>query len=306
MQTISVYLQKRKPSYADSFRVIVERLSKQVHTYPVTIRYREEPQAEYHAFIFQSWSCEEYTLETRDIVRAYVSLAIVDWIVQVLEPEILHSFVQDDYDAEAAGELLQILPYVERILHETAAQQPATDKAMRRKAKIYRKVFEYLLENGTIILHGFVRFRLKEYWQELSEAVEAGIDDYLQEKQYQEFVELLRYFISHQETKYELVHIVPTETKQFLLYDAAGKQIQMEQLDAVFSVSEQKCREEDYLVSALVTIAPKKIIFHLAEEKQALAHTIHTIFDNRLSFCSACAYCLTNRRPLDVNKPTHL
>lgn len=306
MQTISVYLQREKPTDYEAFRAIVQKLKSQVNTYPVTIDWREQVDKDCHAFVFQSWSDQEYTLETRDIVRAFVSLVIVEWIIRVVEPEFVQRYVSRDSLLEEEAELWQILPYVKRILDDSPDQgEWPIDKAVTRRAKLYRKTFEFLQENREIILRGFARFRLKDYWNHLFEAVDAGIDEYLEEKQYQEFVELLRYFISHQETKYEVVHIVPAAAK-FLLYDQEGQPIQLDQLDAVFSLGEQKCREEDYLISALVTLAPKKIVFHLAEEKQALSQTINGIFENRLVCCTSCAYCLTNRRPLDVNKPTHL
>lgn len=189
----------------------------------------------------------------------------------MVEPEIVQRYVYRDSVLEEEAEITQILPFVKRILDDAPdLEQWPLDKAATRKAKIYRKTFEYLQENREIILRGFVRFRLKEYWNHLSEAVEAGIDEYLEEKQYQEFVELLRYFISNQETNYNVVHVVPAPGN-FLLYDEASQPIHLEQLDAVFSLSEQKCREEDYLISALVTLAPKQIVFHLAEDKQALS-----------------------------------
>jgi putative sporulation protein YtxC len=153
---------------------------------------------------------------------------------------------------------------------------------------------------------GFVRFRLQEHWGDLFELVEAGFDDYLEDKQYQEFVELLRYFISVQETKHDLIHVVPSLDKHFHLYDECGEQILLDHLDAILNMEEQKCREEDYLVSALVTLAPRQIVFHRAEDRQALAQTIGNIFDKRLLACTSCPYCLASRRALDANKPTQL
>lgn len=306
MQMLTVMLKKDNPSYCASFGSILETLTKNVQTNPVSITYKTEEVADHYQFRFQSWSTEEYNAETIEIVHAFVSLAVVDWIFMVKEPETARLFAEQLMLAEDLTEWQSIYPYVQRLLTDAETDDPLLNQAVTRKAKVYRKVFEFIQENPQIHLQGFVRFRLKEYWNELFELVEAGIDDYLEDKQYEEFVDLLRYFISAQETKYDLVHVIPIETKHFLLYDEKGKLIHLDQLDAVLNMGEQKCREEDYLVSALVTIAPKRIVFHMADEKQALAQTINNIFDNRLQSCPSCPFCVTHRRILDVNKPTQL
>ncbi|GAA4704392.1 putative sporulation protein YtxC [Brevibacillus fulvus] len=313
MQTISVYLPKDQ-SACQTYRDLVDTLLQQLQTYPVVISYREEMLQDDHLFRFQSWCHEEYTCETRDRVRVFVAITIAEWIKRVREPQLLEQYVEQDWLIETAEEISEILPFVQRILDEPIpGEEKGAAKAILRKAKLYRKVFEYLQENGEMIVEGFIRFRLKDYQHELLEAVELGIDDYLEEKHYQEFVELLKYLIAIQETRYQLVHVVPHSYKQYQLYDQAGTKIQLEQLDAVFHSGEWKRREEDYLISALVTIAPQTIVFHLADQKQALVQTIGTIFENRLVYCSSCAYCLTNKNGakaieprLDANNPTHL
>ncbi|MFY0543670.1 sporulation protein YtxC [Brevibacillus sp. H7] len=307
MQTFHVYLETDNPTYSPAFRSIVQTLTERVKTDPVQITYKDVVHPRFTLFQFQSWSAAEYDADTIDFARAFVSLVLTEWIFQIKEPEIIEEMAATLLEAEEAEEEWpEILPYVLRMCEETGDQEASLIHMATRKAKVYRKLFDYLEEERQINLLGFVRFRLHEHWNDLFERVEAGLDEYLEDKQYQEFVDLLRYFISVQETKYPLVHVVPDLGKQFLLYDERGEEIQLDQLDAILSVGEQSCREEDYLVSALVTLAPKQIVLHHAEEKQALAQTINNIFDNRLRLCTSCTFCLISRRTLDVTKPTQL
>ncbi len=307
MQTFHVYLESDNPTYCSAFRSIVESLTERVKTDPVRITYKETALSDFILFQFQSWSTEEYNAETIDFARAFVSLALTEWIFQVREPEIIEEMAADLLAAEEAeNEWPSILPYVQRMCEETGDEEASLVQMAARKAKVYRKLFDYLDDDRHINLQGFVRFRMQDHWNDLFELVEAGLDEYLEDKQYEEFVELLRYFISVQETNYPLVHVVPHLSKHFLLYDDQGEPVELDHLDAILNVGEQKCREEDYLVSALVTLAPKQIVFHQAEEKQALAQTINNIFDNRLRLCTSCPFCLISRRTLDVTKPTQL
>jgi len=307
MQTYYVYLESDNATYGAALRSIVENLTNRVKTDPVTITYNEIPLRGYTLFQFQSWSAEEFNAETIDYVRAFVSLALTEWIFQVKEPEILEEMAADLLAAEQLEEEWpEIQPYVMRMCQENGEEEMSLVNMPARKSKVYRKLFDYLEDEHHINLQGFVRFRLHEHWNDLFELVEAGLDDYLEDKQYEEFVQLLRYFISVQETQYARVHVVPDPEKHFLLYDESGERISLDHLDSILHVGEQKCREEDYLVSALVTLAPEQIVFHQAGNKQALAHTLRSIFDNRLHECSSCPFCVTVRRTLDATKPTPL
>jgi putative sporulation protein YtxC len=306
MQRFAVWLEN-VPAHCDAFRSIVSELKKRVNMEPVRITYREQEQGDYRLFLFQSTSTEEYNAETIEWARAFVSLAVAEWILRVKEPEVLEEIAADLLAAEALEEEWPlILPYVQRICQDQ--QEGDTDllHATARKAAVYRKVFAYLEEERELNVLGFVRFRLQDHWNELFELVETGLDDYLEDKQYQEFVELLRYYIAAQETKQEVVHVVPSVDKPFLLYDKHGTRLRLDQLDAIFSIGEQNSREEDYLVSALVTLAPERIVMHLAQDRPALLQTVHSIFDGKVMSCHSCPLCLAGRRALDGHKPTPL
>ncbi|WP_139491655.1 putative sporulation protein YtxC [Brevibacillus dissolubilis] len=304
MQTISVFLQQDNQQQCQAFRSIIDSLKEKLQTEPVTIEVREGMRAGDTRFQFVSWCQEEYTLETRDIVRSFVALVVTDYVLQVMEPQLVKRCLHKEIQSDLSNKWEEILPYVQFVFHEQDEIMEQLEPNASRKMRIYRTVVEYLQEENEMNLDGFIRFRLKDYWAELYEAMQSGIDQYVQDKEYQEFVELLRYFVSMQETRYPLVHVVEDKQKQFLLYDETDELIPLEEIEAVLGLSEQECREEDYLVSALITLAPEKIILHLDEEKQALLETLRSIFGKRISICNTCAYCLTNRSALDLNTPS--
>ncbi|GED34305.1 putative sporulation protein YtxC [Brevibacillus centrosporus] len=306
MQAFRVLLEN-VPAHSGTYRAILQEMTERVNTAPVRITYKEEDQNGYHVFFFQSWCEEEYDAQTIDWARAFVALSLAEWIIQVKESEIIEEMAEDLLQSEQLEEeWAEILPYIQRMCqeHEPAGTELFT--ATTRKANVYRKAFTYLEYERTVNVLGFVRFRLQDHWNELFELVEAGIDEYLEDKQYQEFVELLRYFIAVQETKQEVVHVVPSVDKPFHLYDKKGDRLWLDQLDSVLSMEEQNCRDEDYLVSALVTLAPESIVLHMATERPGLTQTIRSIFDSRLSTCQSCPLCLADRRVLDLHNPSKL
>jgi len=305
MQTFRVWLENI-PTLYNSYRDIVKEMTVRVNTSPVRIEFKEQEQDGLRLFFFQSWCEQEYDAQTIDWARAFVALTIAEWIMQVKEPEVIEEMAADLLLAEQMeNEWDEMLPTILMRCQENDQASGGWFTATTRKANVYQKAFQYLETERSLHLTGFIRFRLQEHWNELFELVEAGIDDYLEEKQYEEFVELLRYFISAQDIKQEVVHIVPSVDKPFYLYDKKGNRLLLEQLDAVLNLDEQHCRDEDYLVSALVTLAPQSIVLHQAADKPGLTKTIQSIFDSRLITCHSCQLC-RGRRVLDAHNPTKL
>ncbi|MGE7272485.1 sporulation protein YtxC [Brevibacillus panacihumi] len=305
MQTFRVWLENI-PTLCNTYRDIVNEMTDRVNTAPVRIEYKDQEQEGLHLFLFQSWCEQDYDAQTIDWARAFVALTIAEWVMQVKEPEIIEEMAADLLQVEQLEEEWEeMLPTILLRCQENDQVNEGWFTATTRKAKVYQKAFQYLETERSIHLTGFIRFRLQEHWNELFELVEAGIDDYLEEKQYEEFVELLRYFIAAQDSKQEVVHIVPSVDKPFHLYDKKGDRLWLEQLDAVLNLEEQQCRDEDYLVSALVTLAPQSIVLHQAGDKPGLAKTIQSIFDSRLITCHSCQLC-RGKRVLDAHNPTKL
>lgn len=64
-------------------------------------------------------------------------------------------------------------------------------------------------------LEGFVRFRLKDIIDEIEMAIEMSVDDFIIQKEYNEFIDLLRYFVELQEPRIDLVNVIKKRTVPF-------------------------------------------------------------------------------------------
>lgn len=256
------------------------------------IHHREQELGQTERFSFSAWSSGEYTLATRDVVRSFVAIVISEWIVRAVEPVLADYLLSRECAAKQIDAPDDIRPLLE------------LDHADAQRAKIYKKVYEYLDQEDSLNLGGFIRFRLKEYVQTLKEATMSAIDEYLEEKQYKEFVSLLRHFISIQEAQCEVIHVVAGENQEFLLYDQSEQPVILPQLDHLRLSGEGHDRDEDFLISALMTLAPKRIVLHSLDEQQLLLQTLTSLYGDRISHCSACAHCLrlTITNPFTYNR----
>lgn len=302
MQTLSVLIRADKPWHCDAFRAAVRMLQDKV-TGAVTIQYDEQMLGQYRVFRFANGATEGYTPKTRNVVCSFIALAAVEWITRIVEPEVLQAVLAKDYGSQLEREWEAVLPHVRHVLQQAGR---GCDGSRIRKANLYQQLFDYLRENDALVLEGFVRFRLKTYWNELAEVAAWGVEAYLQEKEYREFVELLRSFITLQEPRHRLVHVFAHEGQRYVLVDEAGEPIRLAQLEMLIANAEQEFRDEDYLVSALVTLAPKHIVLHRFQDKPALVETLCGIFAERIIRCEDCADCDNlSRSNLDIRKPTH-
>ena len=61
---------------------------------------------------------------------------------------------------------------------------------------IKEEVRKYLVENKSIILDGFVYFRLKEYFKVLDYIVDSAVNQFVIEREYTEFIDLLKIYVN--------------------------------------------------------------------------------------------------------------
>ena len=68
-----------------------------------------------------------------------------------------------------------------------------------------------------MILDGFVTFRIKEYIEKIDELVDEGVNKYIVEKEYAEFISLLKMYVNSKEPETEEIHLIYTNGESILL-----------------------------------------------------------------------------------------
>lgn len=155
------------------------------------------------------------------------------------------------------------------------------------------KSFEtYFTNNKSIILSGFINFRLKDYLSILEDVVDEAVNSFIIEKEYFEFVSLLKMYINSQTSNCELIHLVYNNENSILLDE--NKNI-INISDDIFKakyLSDITFSSNDYALNGLLTLLPKKIYIHLVDNcVDEFIHTLGLIFENRVQICSDCNIC---------------
>lgn len=151
---------------------------------------------------------------------------------------------------------------------------------------------EYLQEEKSLAIDGYIRFRFHEYSDWLEKTVKEVIDEYTLDKEYKEFIQLLRYFISMQTPKYELVHVIHQKHNQFQLLNEQGADLQLNEMDqSLQEMIELTFSHEDMIVSALLTAAPEQVVLHTKAPEENIIRTLLQIFEERITICASCTQC---------------
>jgi putative sporulation protein YtxC len=110
------------------------------------------------------------------------------------------------------------------------------------------------------------------------------------EKEYGEFIKLLKYFVEIQESKIDEVHIINKKDGSYELKDRYGSNI-MEKLKDEIGIVKYPgdVKLDDMLISALITSCPKVIVIHCAQNNpnKELMETIKNVFEERVSFTTS-------------------
>ena len=212
------------------------------------------------------------------VFKHYVAKVISEVVIGKWEENLVRGMVKNKYHYFTENERKNILSRALDLLKQ--------NDNIQRKNKILLKTVDYLENHDDLIVDGFITFRLKEYLSDLEDVVDQAVEDYLMEKEYSEFISLLRYFVEIQDPRVEKVHV--------LLNDGNQNAISNEYLEGyVIDLSDGEINYEDLLISALITIAPRKIILHATkyyQTKNTIA-TIQNVFGDRVSLCQGCPKC---------------
>lgn len=229
-----------------------------------------------------------------DLLKYHVSNALADYVIQQYEEKLLARIINSNYGYFNAAEKKEILRISLKIIRNDDKVFFNTLFQIRRRNLIVKKLMEYFEGSSSIILDGFVNFRLKEYIKELEDIIDEAVDDFLIEREYTEFIRLLRYFVEIQDSKFNVVHIIMEYDDNYMLLDERKLEITNECIqEFVTELSETEISHDDLLVSSLITLAPKRIIVHNWErfKNKKLLDTIKNVFVGKVELCTGCEIC---------------
>lgn len=201
-------------------------------------------------------------------------------ILRDYEPKILRRILARDFGALLPDERAQVLELVQEKLDPEGGVMN-TVFYNRRRRMIEERLEEYRNDEESLVLSGFLEFRLRDYREELFAVCEQAVEEFYAKREYDEFLDLLRFFVAAQSPREELVYLCCGEHGIRILNRYRRDITEQYLFDMIDLAPGENLTEEDLVLSALIAIAPLRIVMHGFPDPQTpFVRTISAVFPN--------------------------
>ena len=157
---------------------------------------------------------------------------------------------------------------------------------------LYNSLYSFISDNKVLLLDGFINFRLQAYTAILDDIVSESVNNYIIEKEYMEFISLLKLYINSQKNNSNIVHLIYNTSESILLDEHKNLILNSEEIFNAKYLSDISFSANDYTLNSLLNLLPKKIYIHLIDNQiDEFINTLQLIFENRVSICLNCEIC---------------
>ncbi|WAM32403.1 putative sporulation protein YtxC [Caldicellulosiruptor naganoensis] len=219
-------------------------------------------------------------------IKYFIAAAICNVIVEYTQEKLIGKLIEENYYFLDNIEKEKILYESKKKVNEVIESNGFSNV----KYEIIKKILDFLDSNFEFNFEGFLTFRLKEYLKIIENIIEDVANKYFFEREYIQFVNLLRYFVGIQNAKIDLVHVLPDE-KAYILYDKEFKEIKDEFFEMLSKNLRLNLSKEDILLSRLISLSPRQVIFHKHGDvgfSQDILEMLSLLFEDRIHFCDEC------------------
>lgn len=226
--------------------------------------------------------------EVRPKVLVYIANIIYRVIIDNYRRNELLDYLTENYFFLKHNEILEVDKKIKTVLNEEGSITSERHlQCINNITKIENIINEFIREDNFINIEGFIRFRLKPLRPIIEDIIDKVVEDYMVEKEYNEFINLLKYFVDIQESKIDIVNIYINEKGEYIVKDINGKDLLKRFRNELLESKEPtNVNSEDIIISGLITNAPKNI--HIYNKKfcihEEFLKTITSVFRERVDF----------------------
>lgn len=217
-----------------------------------------------------------------------LSKLLTHLVTQIYEFDIIQNIIQNEYFYFNIAER-------NIILNSTTQNLSSTEEAVISREEIedliFNDFYEFLTNGHSLVLHGFIAFRLKNYLEVLEAQIDKSVNSFIVEREYSEFITLLKLYINSEDSAIDVVHLIYNNSKAILL-DANKNIIPIQEIFNAKYLSDITFSANDYAFNTLLSLLPKKLYIHLIDNNvDEFISTLKLIFEDRISFCTDCSIC---------------
>jgi len=235
--------------------------------------------------------CEEesYNEKIKEIINLYVSNILYRIVIDNYREKEMYEFLIENYFFLKQNEILEVEDEIVKELKcEEKTKSEDSIYCLNRINSIIEKIKECINENQELNVEGFITFRMRKLRSDIERIIDKVVERYMVEREYKEFVKLLKYFVEIQECKIEEINIIIEENNNYIVKNGKGKDLYHDFINEIMQEQGNvDLNMEDILISGLITSAPKNINIYGKENctNKEFLDTIENVFGNRVFFC---------------------
>lgn len=238
-----------------------------------------------------------YVGENIDGFIYFVAELISNTIIEFYEEKIIARIMNSNY--------FYFDDYEKKIILENCKELCKIELG-EKKETLYQEIVKYIKENKSIVLDGIVNFRIQKYMKILDNIVDMAVNQYIIEKEYTEFINLLRAYVNTNSFGTNLLHLIYTNGESILLDEEKNIVPLSEHIFNAKYLSDITFSSNDYALNTLLTILPKKLEIHIIDEEDEFINTLKLIFEDRIYICKDCNICKTYKMIRSVKEITKI
>lgn len=226
-------------------------------------------------------------------IGSLVNFTLDDWKRSFVESYLSES--TDFFSAEEVEYLTLLTAYA--VQHGEETSLPGIREALFELEDSLYSAYHAALASGWINVDTIMQFRARDYIKLLQQTARDMIDQFLSDREYEEFVIMLRYLLDSNPPSTETLHVFCTDERVWICDDSGElyRDAEVERA-ARMAMGDEEVNPEDLTMSILVTKSPCHIVIHDLTNSApwpSFAETCERVFLQRAERCNHCSMCQT-------------
>jgi putative sporulation protein YtxC len=193
------------------------------------------------------------------------------------------TIIEENFYFLEVEEQQQIIHIAQSIIEGERTDIPRVQDLTPRDEILKVALEQFIRPDLYFSFSSFQKFRLHKYTARLREYVEAAIEEYKLEQEYQNFIQSLRDYLTARDSQIETISIV--HNNRFIVYNALKQEVTEQELktyiDQTF-VYQHPMYIDSHLLAPIVSMAPSTISLYTNDPFDGMIQTIHNIFQERV------------------------
>ena len=159
---------------------------------------------------------------------------------------------------------------------------------------INNEVFKKIEDSHSLFLQAFINFCLADYINFLNNQIDIAVNKFLIDKEYLEFVNILRLYIKSESnnSNIEHLHLIYKDKTSIIIDDNKNIICCNDNIKKAKYISDISFSSNDFALNTLLNLVPKSITLHLVDGyADEFINTLKLIFQERVKVCEDCDIC---------------